>query len=180
MLRYQEVWALRPFFRLKSLISTIRLFLALFSHHALISFGLLHVWPPLPSEFLRLPLIWVEKCSTCGAPLKYSNISVIVTSGFMLPQSFFTIMDLPCDCFPAWCSPCCCHPEEFCNKTRAISSWCCSLDLGWKILNNKKGSLTLAQLIYESCWALCNPSHPPLWFLKRPPALCMLHWAHWP
>lgn len=62
------------------------------------------------------------------------NIWVYVAPMFF----FFTIMDLPCSCFPSWRSPCCCHPGDVCNEN-AVSSWRCSLDLGWKILNNKKG-----------------------------------------
>ncbi len=78
----------------------------------------------------------------------------------------------------AWRSSSCCHPGEFCNKTRVISSQCCSLNLVCKILKNKKkGRLTLAQLIYESCWALLTPpTHPfPSW---RDPQLCARFTGH--
>lgn len=129
-------------------------------------FSLLVCFPS--SKFLRLPLIWVEKCSTCGGPFEirqhFWNCNIWVYIALM----FFSLMDLSCGGFLVWRSPCCYHSGEFC-KIPAILSWWWSLDLGWKILNNKKGSLTLAQLIYESCWALCNPSHPLLSFLKRPP-----------
>lgn len=109
-------------------------------------------------QILRVILIWVENVPHVGGSSTHCNCNT---------QVYVTLMELSCGGFLDWNPPCYCHFGEL-HKTAAFSSWWWSLGLQWKILNNR-GSLTLAQLIYESCRALYNPFHPLFSFLKRPP-----------
>lgn len=95
--------------------------------------------PPLPFHPNSWDYPWFDwrKVHMWGPFEKHQHVFSCNIWVHVAPM-FFTLMDLPCSFFLAWRTLCCPNPWVFGCNTHAFPSWCCSLCLGWKIVNNNK------------------------------------------